>query len=236
MEILQGFIIGIVGSFHCLGMCGPIALAVPPTSQSKLGQLGDSFLINTGRITTYAIMGIIPGFLGSTINMAGYQEFLSIATGVLLLVFVFIPKKWTNTIPLPGFTLIAKFVKKHFHKMINSQSKASLFGLGLLNGLLPCGLVYIALAGSLATGSVIGGVFFMLFFGLGTFPMMVSVFYFKNIISGAVRQKINKLIPVGVAVVAVILILRGLALGIPYISPPPQATQINIEAEGKCCH
>lgn len=231
----EALMLGILGSFHCLGMCGPIALAVPQTSQQRLGQFIDSLIINTGRITTYTLMGVLPGLLGASINIAGYQDMLSVITGVALLIFVFLPKKWVNTVPLPGFRQIGEFVKRRFHKMINNQSKGSLFGLGLLNGMLPCGLVYMALAISIKPGTIEGGMISMMVFGLATFPMMVSVFFFKNIITGKIKQKVNKLIPVGVTIIAVLFILRGLNLGIPYISPPEKATEIHLEQEAPSC-
>ncbi len=151
----------------------------------------------------------------------------------LLLIIIIIPKKWESAISEIGiFKITSDSLKKAFRKVLNLKSMSSMFLIGILNGLLPCGLVYTAMIASVAYGSVTGAMTFMLFFGLGTLPMLALVFNLKTMLSVDIRRRINKLIPVGIAVVAVILILRGLSLGIPFISPvlPDQVSE-----KGKCC-
>lgn len=234
MEIVAGFIMGILGSFHCLGMCGPIALAIPPRSERKSIIAVDSLLYNFGRTATYTIMGALVGIIGASLSLAGYQETISVIAGIALLAVVVFPKKWENSLAKIRIVESAtEGLKKLFGKIIGSKTAGSMMIIGLLNGLLPCGLVYVALTASIASGTIAGAAMFMFFFGIGTIPMMASLFILKSVVSIGVRRRINKLIPAGIVVVAVILILRGMALGIPYISP---VLPDHVKEKPKCCH
>jgi len=231
--LLPGFVLGILGSLHCLGMCGPLALAVPHTSRNKLRIALDSLIYNTGRILTYTILGFALGAIGSSIKFASYQEFISIAMGLGLLIVYFFPKKMKLSIG--KLKIIESFnsrLKKGFQKFMAIQSMSSLFVIGLLNGLLPCGLVYVALTGAVANGEIIEGGLYMLLFGAGTLPMMFTVFFAKGFITPSVRIKVSRIIPVGVALIGILLVLRGMSLGIPYISPHLGA----IGGLSGCCH
>lgn len=233
MEIVSGLFMGLIGSLHCLGMCGPIAIAIPSRNNNKISIFIDSIVYNLGRTVTYVVLGALVGLLGTAVSLAGYQEIISVVAGVLLLIVVIIPKKWETAIAeISIFKKASEGLKIAFKKVFQVKTISSLLLIGILNGLLPCGLVYTALFASVAYGSVTGSMTFMLFFGLGTLPMLAVVFNVKTMLSLGIRRKINKLIPVGIAVVAVILILRGLSLGIPYISPvlPDQVSE-----KGKCC-
>ncbi|HOW32340.1 MAG TPA: sulfite exporter TauE/SafE family protein, partial [Bacteroidales bacterium] len=108
-------------------------------------------------------------------------------------------------------------------------SFSSLFLIGLLNGLLPCGLVYIAIAGSIGSGSALMGAIYMALFGLGTMPMLLAINLSGGFISTSLRKKINKLIPILVIIVGILFILRGLSLGIPYISPSEEKIKMKYE-------
>jgi hypothetical protein len=177
-------------------------------------------LYNLGRAMTYAVMGLVMGTLGATVKLAGYQQGLSIATGAVLLLTLVLPSRIKHHLfsssPLSGrFT----WIKSYFQKFLNIRSYSSLFTLGLINGLLPCGLVYVALAGAVVTSDPVYGAVYMGLFGLGTLPMMLSITVAGHLLKVNWRQKLLRLIPVGVAVVSILLILRGLSLGIPYVSP-----------------
>ncbi len=232
-NLLPGFVLGILGSLHCLGMCGPIALAIPHTSSNKLVVALNSFIYNLGRILTYTILGFGFGAIGSSIRIAGFQEVLSIVMGAGLLLVYFFPKKLkTSVLGLKPIDWFFSQFKVYFRKFMALKSMSSLFGIGLLNGLLPCGLVYVALTGAIANAEIVEGGLYMLLFGAGTLPMMFAVFFAKGFISPGFRMKIVRIIPVGVAILGVLLILRGMSLGIPYISP-------HLEVIGTCpdcCH
>jgi hypothetical protein len=177
-------------------------------------------LYNLGRAMTYAVMGLVMGALGATVKLAGYQQSLSIATGAVLLLTLVLPSRIKHRLfsasPLGGHLT---WLKLYFQKLIGIRSHASLFALGLVNGLLPCGLVYVALAGAVVTSDPVYGAVYMGLFGLGTLPMMLSITVAGHLLKVNWRQKLLRLIPVGVAVVSILLILRGLSLGIPYVSP-----------------
>lgn len=230
--IISGFILGILGSMHCLGMCGPIALAIPHPSRNKLSMFADSVIYSGGRVMTYTILGLMFGAIGGTIKLAGYQQFLSIITGVGVLVVYFFPSGLKAKLKLDRFSFgFSNKLRSYFRKLFMLKTKNSLFGIGLLNGLLPCGLVYVALAGATANAGFIAGSSYMLAFGIGTMPMLTALNFSKSVVSPNIRLKITRLIPVGVALVGVILILRGLSLGIPFVSPVLH----NMEVAPPCC-
>jgi sulfite exporter TauE/SafE len=218
--VFSAFMIGLIGSLHCIGMCGPIAVALPSRSTSFILLLFDRISYNSGRVITYTFLGLLFGLIGQGISIAGFQQSVSIIAGVLLLFMVFLPSSITNRVSLlkPAYAFTG-FLKKKFGLLFKSRSVFSTFFIGLLNGFLPCGLVYIAVAGAIASGSVIDGGVYMFIFGLGTIPMMLAVSVAGNFIGIGVRRKLNKLIPAFMIVLACLFILRGLNLGIPYISP-----------------
>jgi sulfite exporter TauE/SafE len=223
--LITAFIIGIVGSFHCIGMCGPIALALPVQNRHALGLLWNRVLYNSGRVITYMMIGVVFGLVGQGFSMAGLQQVISIAAGVAILLMVLLPQSITAKIYLlrPAHAFVA-FLKSKFSILFKKKSGYSTLLIGLLNGFLPCGLVYIAVAGAMATGSIRQGALYMGFFGLGTIPVMLAVSIAGNFIGLNVRRKIGKWVPVFLVVLAFLFILRGMNLGIPYISPDIQSS------------
>lgn len=210
----SGFLMGFFGSFHCVGMCGPIVLALPNKG------VGYKLLYNIGRAITYALLGLGVGVLGQTIAFAGLQQYISVGVGVVMLFTVLFTKYKHFDLPATGVVnTLYVWVKNKLGFLFKSNSSMAPLGIGMLNGLLPCGLVYAALFTALSFGSLVSGMAYMLFFGLGTLPMMLGLGVFSGIITPVFRTKLNKLVPYFLVLVAVILILRGLNLGIPYISP-----------------
>lgn len=217
--ILTGCLLGAVSSFHCVGMCGPIALSLPvhylPPQQKTPGIL----LYNTGRISMYAILGLIFGFLGRQLYLGGFQKAFSIGLGSLLLLVLlqsvlnikFFPEKW-----LQGPT---RKLQQFISRYLQQKKLYGLFVLGGANGLLPCGMVYFAITGAMAAGTVAGGVVFMAAYGAGTFPAMFALSFFGSIISLHARNTLKKAAPFVMFAMGILLILRGLSLNIPYISP-----------------
>ena len=234
MEYLSGFLIGFLGSFHCIGMCGPLAISIPRRKEGRLPLIADTLFYNGGRILTYTLIGAFAGSVGSSLGIAGIQEKLSLVIGAILLLTVIIPRKAYS--PLMKHSFIQNYIfgiKTAFQKYFQKSGIISILIIGILNGFLPCGLVYVALGTSLTFADPLNSGLFMLFFGLGTLPSMAFIFSFKNIISIEFRRRINRLLPFGVALVATLLILRGLSLGIPYISP---ALTDSINKKQECCH
>lgn len=235
MELMAGFLVGIVGSLHCVGMCGPIAMAIPHRKPDKFSIMRDNLTYNFGRVITYVLLGVALGLIGTALSFSGLQEKISIAIGVLLLLFVLIPK--LSKISNKSNRFLHKFIaslKSKFSYYLKKKGSLALLTLGLLNGLLPCGLVYAALAASLAISNPLNSALFMLGFGFGTVPVMAAINFASGIVTPKLRMKFSKLIPYSIALIAIIMILRGMSLGIPYISPqlPDKVTQ---ETEA-CCH
>lgn len=220
MEIFAGLVIGFIGSFHCVGMCGPIALALPVPVSDNLRFYAGRVIYNFGRILSYALMGILVGFISEKLVISGFQQILSISLGILILIIVLIPQKFRNKIFTAG--IIQKLinpVKIGIGSLFQQKSYSSFFSIGFLNGFLPCGFVYAGLAGAISTGNTFNGMLFMVFFGLGTFPAMFTVSIFSKFIKIGFRKKLSKLVPVFAIFLAVLFIMRGMNLGIPYVSP-----------------
>lgn len=235
MEILSGLALGFFGSLHCIGMCGPIALALPSQSKSKLSFYSGRILYNLGRVITYSIMGLIIGLIGQKINLAGYQQIVSITLGALILIAVLLPSNIKNYfIRLKAVQLITKALQSSIGVLFRRGGQGSLFGIGVLNGFLPCGFVYVALAGAVALNSIEKSILFMALFGVGTIPAMFSASIVTNLFGQNFRGRIHRAIPIFASVLAVIFILRGLNLGIPYLSPKMK-TVTKVNPSHDCC-
>lgn len=218
--LITAFILGFAGSLHCIGMCGPIALALPVRNNSVWARLQSSIIYNAGRIVTYAIAGMLFGLFGQSIAFAGYQRWLSISIGILILLMMALPKSFTEKFKLTK--LAYRFIgaiKTKFASLFKQKTYTSLFSIGLLNGLLPCGLVYLGIAGAIATADVFKSALFMMLFGLGTLPAMMSMNFAAKFVTPNFRLKITKAMPVLVVTMALLFIIRGMNLGIPYLSP-----------------
>lgn len=223
------FSLGLFGSLHCVGMCGPIAMALPLNNTSNFSRILAALFYNSGRAITYLLIGSIIGLLGKGFSLIGIQQIVSIALGSLILLSYIIPDVFARTKFIIHYNKWFYSVKSGMQFLFKKRSVSSLFFVGMINGLLPCGLVYMAIAAAMALGTVQESALFMMFFGLGTFPMMVSVIFFKEYLSTRFRVGINKALPTIMMVMAVLLIFRGLNLGIPYISP-----KLNAEKEITC--
>lgn len=220
MFLWTAFVFGLLGSFHCIGMCGPIALALPIHNYKGWQKAAGSLSYNAGRILTYAALGTVLGFIGQIFKIARIQQVLSITMGGVILLAVILPfvMKSRPSFYNPFYSLVGK-LKSRFGEQLKKRSFGSLFAVGLLNGLLPCGLVYLAMAGAVATTSVAGGALYMAAFGLGTLPLMFTVPLLGNFMPLSIRNTIRKTIPFVVAIFGILFILRGMNLGIPFVSP-----------------
>lgn len=218
--LYTAFIFGLISSFHCIGMCGPIAMMLPVDRANQAKKVSQILTYHVGRLTAYASIGLVFGLVGRGLYLAGMQQKLSIFIGIAMILVILIPEKVFAgyNFSKPVFVLISK-VKSTLGKQFKNKSYQSLFTIGLLNGFLPCGMVYVALFGAIAMQNESFGVLYMLLFGLGTVPMMSSVVYLQSFLTISVRNKIQKAIPYVAVTMGILFVLRGLGLGIPYVSP-----------------
>lgn len=240
IDLYTALTIGLVGSLHCIGMCGPIAVALPLGQKSWFDRSLGALFYNVGRSLTYGAMGAVFGLLGKGIEMAGIQQWASIIMGVIMIASVLFPFLFRGSLNFERITTgyAGKLIQR-FRTLFGNQAKSNLFVIGLLNGLLPCGLVYVAIAGAINTNDVVMGILFMIIFGLGTIPVMMGVSLLGNVISGRLRARLNKIVPVFIVILGIIFILRGMSLGIPFISPKSKMLtpekEVKASTKGACC-
>src|SRR5690554_6829588 len=215
-------------------MCGPIAFLLPVDRTNQFKKVGQIFLYHFGRIFSYAILGLAFGLLGKSLNLFGFQQQLSIGIGILMLLVVFIPQKTFNkyNFSKPVYKIISK-VKSALGKELMKKTTDTFLTIGFLNGFLLSGLVYMAIFVAIAAGNAWQGSLYMAVFGLGTIPLMTSAIYLGNFLNAQVRQRIRRAIPIFIVVIACLFIVRGLGLGIPYVSPKPVTETVGVDYE---CH
>ncbi|ALJ05053.1 hypothetical protein APS56_07900 [Pseudalgibacter alginicilyticus] len=232
--LVSAFLLGLLGSFHCVGMCGPIAFMLPVDRKNSLKKVSQIAIYHLGRLLSYSILGLIFGLVGKSLSLFGFQQQLSIGIGILMILVVLIPQKtFTNyNFSKPIYKLISK-VKSALGSALKKKTADTFLTIGFLNGFLPCGLVYMAVFAAVASGNALSGSLYMTVFGLGTIPLMTTAIYFSHFLKGTARQKIQKAIPVFVIFIGALFILRGLGLGIPYLSPAPIFDMISGDIE---CH
>lgn len=217
--LFSALFFGLISSLHCVGMCGPIAMMLPVDRSNEAKKVLQILLYHLGRITAYASLGLVFGILGKSFYLAGLQQQLSIFVGIFMILIVIIPEKifMRYNFSKPVFRLISK-VKSALGSQFKKKTNSALFTIGLLNGFLPCGLVYVALFGALAMQGISLGVLYMVLYGLGTIPMMSLAVYFGGFLSLNFRNKLQKIIPVVGVLIGTLFIFRGLGLS-NFISP-----------------
>jgi len=218
----SAFILGLLGSFHCVGMCGPIAFLLPVDRTNSFRKITQITTYHFGRLLAYSLIGLFFGLIGKSLYIFGIQQQLSIIIGILMIVTILIPTQLANTFKLsqPIYRMISK-IKSGLGKALKKKTTDTFLTIGFLNGFLPCGLVYMAVFASIATEQALMGSMYMVLFGLGTIPLMTSAIYLGKFLNTKVKHNIQKAIPVFVVIIGMLFILRGLGLGIPYLSPSP---------------
>ncbi|MCG1035883.1 sulfite exporter TauE/SafE family protein [Polaribacter sargassicola] len=224
---LSAVIFGLLGSFHCVGMCGPIAFMLPIDRKNRTKGFFQILSYHLGRLLTYSLIGLLFGLLGKGFYFFGFQQQLSIIVGFTMILVIVYPKLFSKVNGSKNLSKIIFKVKNALGKELKNRKNNTFFTIGFLNGFLPCGLVYMAVFGAITTTNALSGSLYMFLFGLGTIPLMTSVVYLGNFSKGMIRQKVQKAIPVVVVFIGVLFVLRGLGLGIPYISPEPVIDSIN---------
>ncbi len=232
--LISALIFGVLGSFHCVGMCGPIAFLLPVDHKNNFRKLGQISLYHFGRLSSYAIIGLLFGLLGKSFRLFGLQQQLSILVGILMILVILIPYKKFSKYNGSKFAFkIVSKVKSSLGKQLKQKSPDTFYTIGFLNGFLPCGLVYMAVFGAIASGTALEGGLYMALFGLGTVPLMTAAIYLGNFINLNLRSKIRKAVPVFVVLMGLLFILRGMGLGIPYLSPMEITPEITA---AQSCH
>ena len=215
-------IFGFLGSLHCIGMCGPIAFMLPVDRTNSTNKLFQILTYHFGRLLAYSLIGFAFGLVGKGLYLFGIQQQLSIFTGLLMILIIIIPTKTFNkyNASKPIFKLISK-VKSSLGQALKKKTPDTFLTIGFLNGFLPCGLVYMAVIASLATQNAIYSSLYMILFGLGTIPLMTTTIYIGKFLNSTMKQRIQKAVPVFVIFIGLLFIIRGMGLGIPFLSPKP---------------
>jgi len=220
MFYLSAWVVGFLGSFHCAGMCGPIALALPVDRTSPSKMFFGRLLYNAGRISTYAMLGLMAGLVGHSLALAGFQKALSISSGLLILLSATVSLAYTRINFLNQWlSRFTGLIKRRFKKLFNKKSPLTLFLIGSVNGLLPCGFVYLALAAAVSSGNILSSISYMTLFGLGTLPMMLFLSMAGNFFGLRFNRFVIKATPYIAIAVAFLLISRGMQM-----------------TEHSCCH
>lgn len=232
--LFSALIFGLLGSFHCIGMCGPIAFMLPVDREKPIKRFLQITSYHLGRLFTYSFIGLLFGFLGKGFYFFGFQQQLSIIVGLLMILVILFPKILQRLSLSKKISTVILKIKNSLGKELRKKGNDTFFTIGFLNGFLPCGLVYMAIFGALTTSNAFTGSLYMFLFGIGTIPLMTAFVYLGNFTKGNFRKNIQKAIPVMVVFIGALFIVRGLGLGIPFLSPSPV---LEIAAETvKSCH
>ncbi|MCW4469672.1 sulfite exporter TauE/SafE family protein [Flavobacterium sp. MFBS3-15] len=218
--LYSAIILGLVSSLHCIGMCGPIAMMLPVDRNNPAKKTLQILTYHAGRLTAYGSLGLIFGTMGRGLYLAGIQQQFSIITGIVMIAIVMVPENIfaRYNFSKPVYMAISK-VKTGLGSRFRKKGYRSLYTAGVLNGFLPCGLVYAALFGAIAMQSVPLGMLYMMLFGAGTIPLMSMVVYASGILKNPLRNSFSKIVPYAAVAIGMLFIVRGLGLSIPYLSP-----------------
>lgn len=231
--IIGGMTLGLVSSLHCVGMCGPLALSLPVQNLPRPLRIFSIAAYNMGRILTYATLGMIAGAAGRGVHLAGFQQSFSLIMGILVLTLLILYYGYHYAWQPAFMNKLYLWLQRQMTRLMRSDKTVPGFMLmGMANGLLPCGMVYVAIATALTAGSIDQSIVFMASFGAGTLPAMLALSYFGHLLSLTWRFRLRKAVPVFMALVGLALLLRGLNLGIPYLSPKLQELGKVVES----CH
>lgn len=218
--LFSALILGLISSLHCIGMCGPIAMMLPVSRSSETKKAAQLLLYHSGRLISYALLGLIFGFFGRGLYLAGIQQELSLISGMVIIAIVLLPEKKIGAylFSKPVYKVVTG-IKAGLGLKLTQKSSNAFFITGLLNGFLPCGMVYAALFGAIALQNPFYGAVYMALYGAGTIPLMSLVVYTAAVLKSPFRNRLNKIMPYAAVAVGILFIMRGMGLGILYISP-----------------
>lgn len=218
----SAFILGFLGSLHCLGMCGPLSLLLPANkNRYLLGRL----LYNCGRITTYVLLGLLTGVAGRQAGFIIPQKIIFFSLGISLLLYILLPSRWKNRLSVwKPVEQLAAFTRRGIARLSKRAGFAVQYGFGLVNGLIPCGLVYAALSGAFLTAGISDSAAFMFFFGLGTLPMMMSFGYIGKWLPAFIRVKPQLLYTITYAIMGTFFLYKGLQIPVSHYANSHEIT------------
>jgi len=231
---ITGWIMGALGSFHCIGMCGPLALALPANTTGWQQHFTATLLYNAGRVVTYSMFGLLAGLVSAGFSLFGWQQAISLTAGIIIAAMILLPRLFPAQLGSfnPGQRFFSR-LRNIFGQLFFKNNRSAFFAVGLLNGMIPCGMVYLAMAGATATGTILNAVLFMAAFGLGTLPVMWSIAFWGQVMHAGIRSNIRKAYPYLMGIMACLLMLRGMGLGIPYISPSKEQSKTAIHCQAQ---
>ena len=211
--IIPAFLIGLGGSLHCIGMCGPLMFSTLMNNQKGSLSVNKWLVYQSGRISVYVIWGILFGFIGTSARMFGWQQNISMSLGIGILAILILTRLFPQVERKFSVILLTQFWKSKLSVLIQNKTNQSDFLTGMINGILPCGLVYVALAGAASVQDPIKGGIFMVIFGIGTLPLLSALLFFGNNMKMNVRKQLAKWYPAFIGLMAILLIVRGMNIG-----------------------
>ncbi len=198
-----------MGSWHCFAMCGPIAMMIPGSKGKN--KIFSSLLYNSGKILAYVIIGALFGIFTVFVESFKVQAIISISVGTLI-AFLAIAPSFINMAERKGYKVFDSFLKLK-SKLAAALNKNRLefgFYIGFLNGFIPCGMVYIAAMGAMVQPTYSHSLLYMLFFGLGTMPMMSTIIIASSLIKKKMGTNLKKVQFAGLLLVGLILVWQGI--------------------------
>ena len=223
--LISSVLMGLAGSVHCMGMCGPLVMSLEVASGKK-GWARSRWMYHLGRTLMYSLLGVIMGWVGMSASSFGFQRWVVLLSGALMLILLVSPA-WMRRV---HFLTIGPRIRDAFVQRMKNNALGARLVLGMLNGLLPCGLVYVALAASLATASWWQGAVFMMLFGVATAPALFFVAAITRWLGARLRTQSMRWVQLGLVAMAFLVLLRGANLGIPFLSPV-----IKTSGGNSCC-
>jgi uncharacterized protein len=227
-SFVTGLVLGVVGSGHCIGMCGPLVLTIGriQAQASRRGQAQYSLLYHAGRVLTYVALAVPAGLVGQALVLHGFGRALAIVAGLLLLASAV----GTVGARLPGWlgsmgAAAAARACAAANSWRGAHPIAGPVAAGAANGLVPCGLVYAAVTAAAAMGSAADAFALMIGFGLGTAPALVALSLSATLLPPGLRARMRQLTPVVLALTAALLLVRGLA-ATPSVPHPHAAAPV----------
>ncbi len=212
------FFMGLFGSIHCAVMCGPLLVALNRNQLLSWQTLFSKLLYQSGRILTYGLLGLVLGIFGNVASVQGWQQGFSLFIGIILLLIglFYLFGKQSQVLASFQTKAIQPFAKYMGHWLYRPGGS---FVAGVLNGILPCGMVYMAIASAMNADSLTNSFLFMVLFGLGTLPVLLVFSVVGSFPKSVFKRGFIKVMPFLYLLMGIWFILRGANLDIPYLSP-----------------